>query len=128
MPNIVRNRPGLQRPQVSSGQRRVKIELRSSTTTVDVLGGLPQGNYSAFGNDWAELSEIPFIVSSTEHGMLYQFVIRYRADIISEFETQKKRVRVVDGVREYQVLEIENPEQRNIELKLHCAPAEAVVG
>jgi hypothetical protein len=123
MPNIVRNRPGLQRPQTSSGQRRIRITLKSSSTTADVLGGLPQGNYSEFGQDWAELAEIPFIVSSTEHGMLYQFTVRYRADILNEFETLKKRVRVVDTVRQYQVLEIENPEQRNVELKLHCAPA-----
>lgn len=123
MPSILRNRPGLQRPQVSSGQRHVRITLKSSTTAKDVLGGLPQGNYDEFGEDWADIAEVPFIVSATEHGMLYQFTIRFRQDILTEFEVEKKRVRVVDSVREYNLLEIENPEQRNIELKLHCAPA-----
>lgn len=122
MPTLIRNRPGLQRPQVSSGQRHLSITLKSSISTADALGGLPEGDYVEFGTDWAEITEIPFIISSTEHGMLYRFVIRFRQDLLTEFEVEKKRVRVVDDTREYNVLEIENPEKRNRELHLHCAP------
>lgn len=86
------------------------------------MGGHPDGDYETFGTDWAAMEEIPFVVNSSEHGMLYKFTVRYRADVISEFETSGKRVRVVDRVRSYNVLEIENPEGRNVELILHCAP------
>jgi len=106
-----------------AGQRRHRVTLQSSETTKDVLGGLQSGDYTPFGTDQAAIAEIPFIVNGSEHGMLYDVTIRYRADVVTEFRVNKKRVRVVAADQTYDVLEIENPEHRNIELIMHCAPA-----
>lgn len=115
--------PGLVPIRKRANQRRHRITIRSSITTVDSIGGLPEGNYVQFGQDWAALDEIPFVQNSTEHGMLYKWTIKYRRDVLEEFENSNKRVQVLDTVRAYNVLEVENPEGRNIELIMHCAPA-----
>ena len=76
-----------------------------------------------FGTDEAAVDEVPFIVNASEHGVLYKVTIKYRTDIVSEFETLKKRVQVRFEGRVLNLLEIENPERRNIEQILHCAVA-----
>ncbi len=106
-----------------AGQRRHRVTLQSSDTTKDSLGGQTEGDYTAFGTDHAAIDEIPFIVNGSEHGMLYKIAIRYRADILTEFEVERRRVQIVQGSRVFNLLEIENPERRNVELVLHCAPA-----
>jgi hypothetical protein len=106
-----------------AGQRQVRIVLSSSGTVKDTIGGQTAGAFVEFGRDWAAIDEVPFIVNATEHGILYKVTVPYRADVISEFETLKKRVRIVGGGKTLNLLEIENPERRNIELVLHCAVA-----
>ena len=108
-----------------AGQRRHTVTLSSSeTTTDDLLSQLP-GEYEDFGRDQVAIEEIPFIVDGSEHGMLYNITLKWRADIVSEFLTLKKRVRITKDSDSFafDLLEIENPEQRNIELVLHCAQA-----
>lgn len=106
-----------------AGQRRNRIVLSSSGTTKDEIGGQTAGAFEEFGRDWAAIEEVPFIINATEHGVLYKVTIRYRADVISEFETLKKRVQITGTGKTLNLLEIENPERRNIEIVLHCAVA-----
>ena len=106
-----------------SGQRRHYVALQSSGTTKDTIGGQQDGDYQEFGHTWANIQDIPFIVSGSEHGVLYDITIPYRADLIDEFKTSRKRVQVVASDRTYNLLEIEDPEHRRHQLVLHCAPA-----
>jgi hypothetical protein len=107
-----------------AGQRRHRVTLQVSTTVLTTLGGQQDGEFTTFGHDHASIDEIPFIVNATEHGILADLTIRYRADIVSQFEADNKRVRILGpDEKVYTLLEIENPERRNIELILHCAPA-----
>lgn len=106
-----------------AGQRRTLVTLWESGTTKDEIGGQTEGVFTQFGRDYAAIDEIPFIVNATEHGMLYNVTVRYREDIPTKFETDNKRVRVIGGGKTLNLLEIENPERRNIELVLHCAVA-----
>ena len=104
-----------------AGQRRIRVTLWSSTTEVDALLSQEDGEYAQFGSGWAAIDEVPFIVNASEHGVLYKVTTRYRTDVIDEFETEKKRVQIRGGGKTLNLLEIENPERRNIELVLHCA-------
>lgn len=106
-----------------AGQRRTRITLWSSGTTKDPLLGQQAGVFAQFGSDWAAMDEIPFIINATEHGVLYKVTLKYRSDLISEFETNKKRVQIRGGGKTLTLLEIENPERRNIDLILDCAVA-----
>jgi hypothetical protein len=106
-----------------AGQRRERVTLWSSDTDVDTLLSQTAGQFSQFGTDQAAIDEIPFIVNASEHGMLYKVTIRYREDIFTEFETNKKRVQIRTEGKTLTLLEIENPERRNIEMILHCAVA-----
>lgn len=105
-----------------ASKRRTRITLYSSETTKDDIGGQTEGAFIEFGRDHAAIDEIPFIVSATEHGMLYKVTVMYRADIVEEFDV-KKRVQVVGGGLTLNLLEIENAERRNVQLILHCAVA-----
>lgn len=106
-----------------AGQRRTRITLWEAGTTQDALGGQTAGVFTQFGSDDAAIDELPFIVNASEHGVLYNVTVRYRADIVASFDTDKNRVQVRGGGKTLNLLEIENPERRNIELVLHCAVA-----
>lgn len=106
-----------------AGQLRTRIVLYSSGTDKDPLLGQTDGDFVEFGRDWAAIDEVPFIVNATEHGILYKVTVGYRADIVSEFETLKKRVQIIGGGKTLNLLEIENPERRNIQVVLHCSVA-----
>lgn len=115
--------PGALPIRKRAGQRREQITLWSASTTVDPLLSQESGVFTQFGTDEAAIEEIPFIVNASEHGMLYKVSLRYRDDVITQFETNKKRVQVRGTGKTLNLLEIENPERRNIELVLHCAVA-----
>ena len=116
--------PGVAAPiRKRAGQRRILITFYESDQTKDTMGGQPAGEFTSFGTDYAAIDEIPFIVNATEHGMLYNVTVRYRADVVTVFETEDKRVQIVGGGKTLNLLEIENPERRNVELILHCAVA-----
>jgi hypothetical protein len=106
-----------------AGQRRTRVTLWEAGTTLDELGGQTPGDFEQFGSDDAAIDELPFIVNASEHGVLYNVTVPYRADVIASFETDKKRVQIRGGGKTLNLLEIENPERRNIELVLHCAVA-----
>jgi hypothetical protein len=106
-----------------AGQRRTPVTLWSASSTRDVIGGQPSGVFAQFGTDQAAIDEVPFIMNATEHGVLYKVTVKYRRDIVTEFETSKKRVQIRGGGKTLNLLEIENAERRNIELILHCAVA-----
>lgn len=99
------------------------MTLWQAGTTQDALGGQTAGVFTQFGSDDAAIDELPFIVNASEHGVLYNVTVRYRADITTAFETNKNRVQIRGGGKTLNLLEIENPERRNIELVLHCAVA-----
>lgn len=115
--------PGIIPVRKRAGERRITITLWWSDTNVDALLSQQDSEYEQFGTDEAAVDEIPFIVNATEHGMLYKVTVKYRTDVVTKFETDKKRVQVRGGGRTLNLLEIENPERRNIELILHCAVA-----
>ena len=106
-----------------AGQRSILVTLWSAGTTKDAILGQTPGAFVQFGTDDAAIDEVPFIVNATEHGVLYKVTLLYRADIVTEFETLKKRVRVIGGGKTLALLEIENPQRRNIQMVLHCAVA-----
>ena len=103
-----------------AGQRKHHITLQEGTTVEDTLGGESTTQWSAFGQDAAAIDEIPFIVSESEAAILYNVTIKYRSDVVSKFADQIA-IRVVSAAQTMKVLQLENPEQRNIELILHCA-------
>ena len=114
--------PGSLPVRERSGQRRHKMSLQASGSTLDTMGGLTSGSFTEFGQDEADITEVPFVVNATEHGLLYKVTIKYRSDVVTKFYTEKKRLQVVTPAgRSLSVLELENPEARNIELVLHCA-------
>ena len=106
-----------------SGQRRIRVTLLASGVTRDGMGGRAAGEFTEFGRDDAAIDEVPFIINSAEHGMLFVATLPYRSDVVTKFETEKKRIQVQGDGKTLNVLEIENPERRNVELLLHCAQA-----
>lgn len=106
-----------------AGQQRTRMGLLSSSTVKDTIGGQTAGEFTAFGNGWAAVEEVPFIVNASEHGVLYKLTTTYRGDIVNEFETLKRRVRITIPGKALTLLEIENPDRRNRQLVLHCAVA-----
>lgn len=103
-----------------AGQRRHRVSLEQGTEVKDVIGGETTTLWTSFGHDWAAIDETPFIVSETEASLLYRVTLRYRADVITRF-TAGGALRVVGETRTLKVLQVENPEERNIELILHCS-------
>jgi head-tail adaptor len=97
------------------------VELQEGVEVIDALGGRSQ-TWPAFGTDWAAIDNQPFIVSETQAAVLYQVTVRFRQDVIDRFDAGTQ-IRVVGGGRTVKVLAIVNPEQRNIELVLHCGDA-----
>jgi hypothetical protein len=104
-----------------AGQRRTRATFWSAASTRDVIGGQPSGVFSQFGVDQVAVDEIPFVINASEHGVLYKVTTKYRSDIVTQFETNKRRVQVRVPGKTLNLLELENPERRNIELILHCA-------
>jgi hypothetical protein len=106
-----------------AGQRRTRITLWSSEDTKDVILGQPEGDWEQFGTDDAAIEQVPFITNATEHGAMYRVTIKYRSDIIPLFDQGRKRMQIRSDTLTLTLLEIESPEQRNIDLVLHCAVA-----
>lgn len=106
-----------------AGQRRERVTLWSSTAAVDTLLSQTPGDFTQFGSDWAAMDEILWVKDASEHGKTYEVTIKYRSDIVTEFETSKKRVQVRGAGVTLNLLEIENPERRNRDLVLHCGAA-----
>lgn len=115
--------PGLVPVRKRGGERRTRVTFSESTTVKDSIGGQTAGEFDDFGADWAAIDEVPFIVNATEHGVLYKVTVKYRSDLVTKFETEKKRIRVTGSGKVLNVLELENPQRRSIELILHCAVA-----
>lgn len=101
-----------------AGQRRHRIELQEGVTVTDGMGGRSQ-TWTEFGTDWAAVDNQPFIVSETQAAVLYQVTLKYRADVVTRWDAGTQ-MRVVGGGKTLKVLAVVNPEQRNIELILHC--------
>jgi head-tail adaptor len=106
-----------------AGQRRQRITLWSSSSAVDGLLSQTEGQFSQFGQAWAAMDEVLWVKDASEHGKTYEVTIKYRSDVVAEFETSKKRVQVRGAGVTLNLLEIENPERRNRDLVLHCAVA-----
>lgn len=107
-----------------AGQRRTRITLWATTEAVDSLLSQQDGTFVQFGTDDAAIDEMAFIMNESEHGILHKVTVKYRADVVARFATANTRVQVRGGGLTLNLLEIENPERRDIELILHCAPAE----
>ena len=107
-----------------AGQRRTRITLWATSEDVDSLLSQQDGEWAQFGTDDAAIDEIPFVMNESEHGMLHKVTIKYRTDVVEQFNTDNTRVQIRGGGLTLNVLEIENAERRNIELILHCAPSE----
>jgi hypothetical protein len=106
-----------------AGQRRERITLWSSSSAVDGLLSQTPGQFTQFGADWAAIDENLWVKDASEHGKTYEVSVKYRSDIVTEFETSKKRVQIRGTGLTLNLLEIENPERRNRDLVLHCAVA-----
>jgi hypothetical protein len=105
------------------GQRRIRVTLLESGVTRDAIGGRTAGVFTSFGTDDAAIDEVPFIVHSAEHGMLFVVTLPYRSDVVTKFETENKRIQIQGDGKTLMLLELENPERRNVELLLHCSKA-----
>jgi hypothetical protein len=101
----------------------VRVTLLESGVTRDAIGGRTAGVFTSFGTDDAAIDELPFIVNSAEHGMIYVVTLPFRSDVVTKFEVEKKRVQVQGDGKTLMVLELVNPERRNIDLVLHCSQA-----
>jgi head-tail adaptor len=100
------------------GQLRHRIELQEGVTVTDETGGGSE-TWPAFGNDWAAMDPMPFVVSETQATVLFQVTIRYRSDLVSKYEAGKQ-LRVVGNGKTLKVLAIVNAEERNRDLVMHC--------
>jgi head-tail adaptor len=103
-----------------AGQRRHRVRLQQGVAVTDELGGRTQ-TWPEFGQDWAAIDVIPFVVSEIEATRLYQVTTKYRQDVIDKFNagTTLRLVSDAQGVT-LKVLTIINAEERNIELVMHC--------
>lgn len=103
-----------------AGQRRHRVSIEQGTEVKDSIGGESTSLWTAFGSDWAAIEETPNIISDTEASLLYRVTLKYRSDVRTRF-ADGGALRVVSVNRTLKVLQIENPEERNIELILHCS-------
>ena len=108
------------------GQLRQRITLQEAVSTTDVLGGRSE-TWQEFGQDWAAIDPMPFIVSEVQATVLFQVSMRYRADVV-EKNLAGTQIRVVEqkNDRVLKVLAVINPEERQRDLVLTCG--RAVVG
>lgn len=108
--------------RTSAGRRRTPVTLWATTSARDPLLGQPAG-FQQFGRDFVEIETVPFIVNAAEHGFLYRVKMNYRSDVVTAFRTFHKRVQIRARTLTLNVVEINDVEQRSIELVLHCAEA-----
>lgn len=100
------------------GQLRHRVEFQEGVRVTDETGGAAE-TWPAFGEDWAAMDEMPFVVSETEATVLYQISMRYRSDVATKFQAGTQ-LRVVANTKTLKVLAIVNSEDRNRDLILHC--------
>jgi head-tail adaptor len=105
-----------------AGQRRHHATLEEAIVTTDVLGGRAATSWESFGRWWVAINELPFFKDEKEASQTYQVTGPYRADVV-EKHADKIMLRVVGGGKTLKVVIVQNPEQRNRDLILHCVDA-----
>lgn len=110
----------------SAGQLKQRVTLQQAVSVTDALGGRAE-TWQAFGQDWAAIDPMPFVVSEVQATVLFQVSMRYRADVV-EKDLAGTQLRIVEqkNDRVLKVLAVINPEERQRDLVLTCG--KAVVG
>jgi hypothetical protein len=106
----------------AAGERNVKATLQYATPTTDSMGGRTEPTWTEFGVWWSKVTVVPFIVSDTQSSLLYQLEGPYRADVVAKFQAGIGLRALVNGLI-LKVFQVENPQERNRNLVLHCAQA-----
>jgi len=104
-----------------AGQYRHSVVLQRGDAVTDPLGGRSQ-TWTEIVTTKAAIESEPAIKSELEAAVFYQVTLRYRSDVVTLLDAGTQ-IRVVGGGRTVKVLAMTNPEQRNIELILHCGDA-----
>ena len=105
-----------------AGEMRTRIELREGVTVTDETGGGTE-TWPTFGWDWAGITGAPFVVSETQATVLFQVDMRYRADLVTKFDSGTQ-IRIIGNGKTLKVLALVNADERNRSLALHCGRVE----
>lgn len=101
-----------------AGQRRQRVDLQKGVPVTDETGGASE-TWPVFGQDWAAIEPVPFVVDETKAAVLFTVAIRYRQDLV-DLDDIGTQIRVVGAGKTLKMLALVNPEERNRDLILHC--------
>lgn len=108
-------------PRKSAGARRHRVALQQGVSTLDALRGRTQ-TWTTYATVWAAIDEMPAVVSETQATVLYQVTLLFRADTFAKYLAGTQQ-QVLTTQKALKVIEVVNPDERNLDLVLYCALA-----
>jgi head-tail adaptor len=107
--------------RVRSGQRKKKVTLQEGNEVLDPLRGRTQ-TWSTYATDWAAVLPTVVAMSETEATQTFLVQMRYRQGVFDRHLAGTQQ-RLLIGDYTLKLLEPENPELRNRDMRLYCAEA-----
>lgn len=95
-----------------AGQLRHRVQLQSAVVVTDSLGGRTQ-TWGTYATVWGAIDEQPFVQGNENPELNTLISIRFREGV------QAKQRAIAKG-NTYAVIAVQNPEQRDRDLILHC--------
>jgi hypothetical protein len=106
-----------------AGQRRHLGTVQEAVVVEDNLGGRKATNWITLGAPWwVAVNEIPFFKDEKEATQTFTVTGPFRSDIPTK-HAAKVMMRVIAAGKTLKVVIVQNPEQRNRDLILHCTDA-----
>ena len=111
--------PGQVALRRGAGQRRHLATLQQAVVVTDPIGGRKSTSWPSYGTWSVAIGELPFFKDEKEATQTFTVTGPYRADIVTK-HAAKIMQRVAVAGKTLKVVIVQNPEQRNRDLILHC--------
>ena len=104
----------------SAGQRRHLLELQEDIPVTDAIGGRVQ-SWATYASIWGSIESQPLSIQEDRASVQFIVTVKYLASIMAKYLAGTQQ-RLIGGGQQLKVLAVTNPDQRNKELILYCAP------